>query len=181
MSEFWRVPRRRGAVAGVLLVLLGVWGALVPFVGPYADYAYTPDSAWEYTLGRLCLEILPGAGAILGGLLVLSSLRALAVFGSWLAAASGAWFVLGPTFSVFDLVPDIGDPTGGTTAIVVQQIGFFDGLGVAIVFCAALACGRLSVIGAQEIAVAPSTPDDETAVTPEPERPPQSRLRHRHP
>ena len=39
----------RGRVIGVLLMLLGAWGAVVPFVGPYFGYAYTPDKVWVYT------------------------------------------------------------------------------------------------------------------------------------
>ena len=54
-----RVPRSRGALNGVLLVLLGLWGGLIAFVGPYFHYAYTPDQGFTYTTGRLWLEILP--------------------------------------------------------------------------------------------------------------------------
>ena len=28
------IPRSRGAASGFLLILLGLWGALVPFIGP---------------------------------------------------------------------------------------------------------------------------------------------------
>ncbi len=28
-----RIPRSRGAMSGLLLVILGLWGALIPFVG----------------------------------------------------------------------------------------------------------------------------------------------------
>ena len=61
----------RGRVIGFLLMVLGAWGALVPFVGPYFGYAYTPDQVWVYTSGRLWLSILPGAAVFLGGLLLL--------------------------------------------------------------------------------------------------------------
>ena len=69
---------------GALLVLLGIWGGLIPFVGPYFHYAYTPDSAWTYTTGRLWLEILPGGCALAGGLIVLASWyrRPVAQFGT---------------------------------------------------------------------------------------------------
>ena len=87
MNGMLRVPRSRGVLSGVLLILLGAWGALVPFVGPYFQYAYTPDHAWTYTTGRLWLSILPGAATVLGGLIVLiSASRPLAHFGAWLAA-----------------------------------------------------------------------------------------------
>ena len=42
MAGTLRVRRSRGALSGLLLVLLGIWGALIPFVGPYFHYAYTP-------------------------------------------------------------------------------------------------------------------------------------------
>ena len=58
-----QMRRSRGALSGVLLMLLGLWGALIPFVGPYFRYAYTPDTAWTYNTGRLWLEVLPGAAA----------------------------------------------------------------------------------------------------------------------
>jgi hypothetical protein len=70
MAGMLRVPMRRGALAGVLL---GAWRALIAFIGPYFHYAYAPDRAWSYTTGRLWLEILPGAGALAGGVIVLAS------------------------------------------------------------------------------------------------------------
>lgn len=151
MTGTIRVPRSRGAISGLLLVLLGAWGALIPFIGPYADYAYTPDDAWHYTAGRLWLEILPGAGALLGGLLVLlSANRVTAILGAWVAAVSGAWFVLGIPLSTLWSGPTVGDPTGGSTRQTVEYVGFFGGLGVAIVFLAALALGRFAVVGVRE-------------------------------
>ena len=53
------IDRSKGTISGILLVLLGIWGGLIPFVGPIFGYAYTPDTAWTYTSGRLFLEILP--------------------------------------------------------------------------------------------------------------------------
>ena len=34
MTTMLQVPRSRGAVSGLLLVLLGLWGALIPRIGP---------------------------------------------------------------------------------------------------------------------------------------------------
>ena len=91
-----RIRRTHGIFGGLLVALLGIWGGIIPFVGPYFNYAYTPDKAWTYTSGRLWLEILPGAGALLGGLLMMAARsRASVLFGSLLAIASGAWFALG--------------------------------------------------------------------------------------
>lgn len=154
MAGMLPVPRSRGALSGTLLVLLGAWGALIPFIGPYFRYAYTPDTAWTYTSGRMWLEVLPGAAALLGGLIVLvSKSRPAAVAGAWLAVLGGAWFAAGSALSQLWMtghVTTAGTPVGTTAARVLEQVGFFTGLGVVIVFLAAMALGRFTVIGVRE-------------------------------
>jgi len=186
VKTMMQVPRSRGAVSGTLLVLLGVWGAFIPFVGPYFDFAYTPDNTWDYTDGRLLLEVLPGVGAVLGGLLVLGSAnRVSATLGGWLAALSGAWFVLGVPLSTIWEGPTVGDPTGGTTRQALEYVGFFGGLGVAIVFLATFALGRFAVVGVREVERAreaeapeePVTTSQEGAPEPEEEEAGQHRSR----
>jgi hypothetical protein len=170
----WRVPRTRGATSGLLVLLLGAWGALVPFIGPHFGYAYTPNATWVMTQGRLWLEVVPGAVAALGGLILIGSARrAIGMWAGWLAALAGAWFAVGPIVSMLwtsDGRPQTGAPVGTTTLqTVVEQIGFFTGLGVVIVFLAATAVGRFSVIGVKEAAMAaepvatdPAMADQET-------------------
>ena len=68
-----QMRRSRGAFSGFLLMLLGLWGALIPFIGPYFHRAYTPDKAWTYNTGRLWLELLPGAAVFVGGRLLTES------------------------------------------------------------------------------------------------------------
>ena len=169
MTRMLQVPRSRGAVSGLLLVLLGLWGALIPLVGPYFHYAYTPATAWTFTNGRIWLEIVPGAATFLGGLILLASAsRPMAMFGAWLAAAGGAWFALGTVLipiwpAASTLNP--GSPAGTTTLLrQVEHLGFFTGLGVVIVFLAAMALGRLTVIGAREARMA----EREVIAEPEP-------------
>lgn len=55
------MPRTRGALTGLLLILLGAWGALVPFFGPNIDWAYATDPAWTWTAAKGWLEVLPGS------------------------------------------------------------------------------------------------------------------------
>ena len=153
MNGMLRIPRSRGALSGVLLILLGAWGGLIPFIGPYFHYAYTPSSAWSYTSGRLWLEIVPAAGAVAGGLILLASAsRPAAVFGAWLAAISGAWFALGgligPIWPGHQL--SAGTPAGGAITRSLEQIGFFTGLGLAVAVVAAVALGRLTVIAVKD-------------------------------
>jgi hypothetical protein len=169
MTRMLQVPRSRGAVSGLLLVLLGLWGALIPLVGPYFHYAYTPDSAWTLTAGRVWLEIVPGAATFLGGIILLASAsRPLAMFGAELAAAAGAWFALGTV--IIPLWPaastlNPGTPAGTTTVLrQLEHLGFYTGLGVVIVFLAALALGRLTVVGVRDARLA-----DRGAAVTEPE------------
>ena len=83
MAGMLQMRRSRGAASGFLLVLLGIWGAIIPFIGPYFHYAYTPDTNWTYTTARLWLEILPGAAVFLGGvLLMIATGRHIALFGA---------------------------------------------------------------------------------------------------
>ncbi|MGI8867342.1 MAG: hypothetical protein ACR2F6_00435 [Mycobacteriales bacterium] len=133
-------------------MILGAWGAVIPFIGPYFNYAYLPDQTWHYTLSRLCLEVIPGAAAVLGGLMVLGTARrGSAILGAWLAALAGAWFAVGPVISQLRHIPDVEAPANTATYLrVLEQIGFFVGLGVAILFFAALALGRSTVIGVRE-------------------------------
>ena len=154
-----RISRSRGLLSGFLLLLLGVWGGLIAFVGPYFHYAYTPDVAWTYTTPRLWLEILPGAAVFLGGLLLItSSHRLMAMFGAWLAAAAGAWFALGTVLSPLwnHGVAMGGSPVATHTSLRVgEQLGFYTGLGVVIVFLAGTAIGRLSAVPSRTVEVAP--------------------------
>jgi hypothetical protein len=156
MAGTLRVRRSQGALSGVLLVLLGIWGALIAFVGPYFHYAYTPDRPFVATSGRMWLEVLPGVVALAGGVVVLMSrFRPAAVLGAWLAALAGAWFAVGDLIAVhWARLPGAGVPTGGGARAAAEQIGFFTGLGVVIVFVAALALGRFTVVAARDAATA---------------------------
>ena len=193
MTAMMRVPRTRGAGSGVVLILLGAWGALIPFVGPYFHFAYTPDTAWAWTWGRFFLEIVPGVATALGGLiLVISAFRPVAMFGAALAAAGGAWFavgsLLGPVWTSYATsgaaggVPpalDPGQPAGGPLHVVAEHLTFFTALGVVIVFVAAVAFGRLAIVGARDAQLAaggevawdkPSRPE-RAGKLPKPEKP----------
>jgi hypothetical protein len=147
-----RVPRTRGALSGILLILLGLWGTLLPLVGPYFHYGFAPDDTWVYNTDRLQLSIAPGAAAALGGLILLfSANRVVGMFGGWLAALAGAWFAVGPILATLWNVPGVGAPLGtGEGRHIAEQLAGFTGLGVVIVFLAALALGRFAVVGVRE-------------------------------
>jgi hypothetical protein len=151
-----QMPRSRGAASGFLLILLGAWGALIPFVGPYFDFAFSPDQASTWTTARGWLEVLPGAATALGGLfLLVSRNRATAMFGGWLTVLAGAWFVVGRALAGPLGIGDVGAPVAATeTKRVWLELTYFYGLGALIVFLGAIALGRLSVRTARDVAYA---------------------------
>lgn len=160
VAPWWRVPRSHGVVVGGLLLLLGLWGGLAPFIGPYLGYGFTPDSPWAFTWGRLWLEILPAAVTVLAGLaLLLSGNRVTGVWMSWLAVLAGAWFVVGGQVSrLWNLgTNQAGTTTGGVLAQVVQQIGLFLGLGVVIAFLGGVALSRFVFTTARARVARPTT------------------------
>jgi hypothetical protein len=147
------MPRTRGALTGLLLILLGAWGALVPFFGPHIDWAYLADPAWTWTTAKGWLEVLPGAAAAVGGLAVLlSGNRASAVLGGWLAVFAGAWFVVGRTFASTLGIGDLGQRVASTDLKrALLEVTYFTGLGALIVFLGGAAVARLAVRHARDV------------------------------
>lgn len=166
MNSQVSIRRSRGVVSGVALILLGLWGGLAPFVGPYFHFGYTPDKAWAYTSGRLYFSAVPGGAALLGGLLVLiTRSRVIGAIGGMLAALGGAWFVVGSGVTFYLLkytsittglpIGPSGASAGSyTVRMYLEVLALFGAVGVAIIFFGALACGRLSMVTAGDVAAA---------------------------
>jgi hypothetical protein len=151
-SRLW-MPRSRGAVCGLVLVILGAWGAVIPFVGPHFNFAYTPDQDWAWSTARGWLEVAPGAATVLGGLLLIfSGNRVTAIVGGWLAVLAGAWFVVGGEVAPLLGIGSAGDPIAVTERKrAALEISYFSGLGALIVFVAGVALARLVVRLASDI------------------------------
>jgi len=149
------MPRTRGAITGLLLILLGAWGALVPFFGPNVKWAYTTDPAWTWTAAKGWLEVFPGAAAALGGLILLfSANRVSAMFGGWLAVLGGAWFVVGRSFASTLRIGDVGLPAASTDLKrALLEVTYFTGLGALIVFLGGAALARVAVRHARDVVV----------------------------
>jgi hypothetical protein len=169
-----RIPRRRGAATGFVLVLLGLWGALIPFVGPYFDYQIGTSSTWDWSIDRLWLSVLPGAAAVLGGLIMLySTRRSTASFGGLLALAGGLWFIAGPSVSMLwnGGTQATGAASGDNGTRVLEWIGFYYGTGAVITLFASYGLGFLAALpvtgeavrtgeGEEPPATAPSQPTE---------------------
>jgi len=134
-------------MTGSLLMLLGIWGAIIPFVGHYFGYGFTPDNTWQWTAARGWLEVAPGAATFLAGMLIsYSANRATTVFSGMLAAAAGGWFILGPIAIPLWSPGSLGTPVGGAAQQFLERVGMFSALGALIVLFAAIAIGRATAV-----------------------------------
>jgi len=150
----WRIPRSRGAMGGFLLMLCGIWAALIPFVGPYFNFAYTPNVTWHWTWARFWMDVLPGIGAFVGGFLLLTSRnRATAMLGGWLAAIAGMWLIVGTSISMlWHHGPGYaGLPYGGNDRQAWEQLAFFYAIGALTLFLGTMSLGRLSVHSVRDV------------------------------
>lgn len=149
------MPRSRGAVTGLLLILLGAWGALIPFFGPNINWGYAGDPAWTWTAAKGWLEVFPGVAAAVGGLLLLvSGSRARAMVGGWLAVLAGAWFVVGRAFAATLQIGDVGQPAAANDLKrALLEVTYFTGLGALIVFLGGAALARVAVRHARDVVV----------------------------
>ncbi len=148
------IPRTRGLITGLCLIVLGAWGAIIPFIGPYFGYAYINHQTWHFTYGRLWLDILPGVAVLLAGLILVgASSRVTAVFAGWLAAVGAAWFVIGTQVSRLwnHGVIQTGHPVGGYVRQTFEWLGYYYLLGAVVLFFAAFAIGRVSITAARDV------------------------------
>lgn len=152
MASVVPMARSRGSLSGLALMLLGAWGGLMLFIGPYFHFGYVPDKTWVYDTGRLYAAIVPGGVALLAGLVVLATRsRWFAATCALIAALAGAWFVVGR--AVLDIATSnpnayaVGAPINASSLhrAVATNLATFTGVGLLIVLFAALALGRVSI------------------------------------
>jgi hypothetical protein len=91
------------AFTGLMALLVGAWGALCVYIGPYFDFRPVANNAWTATFQAGLLHLLPGlVGAAAGLMLLVMGPARRSVPGrtlmlpAVLLIAAGAWFVIGP-------------------------------------------------------------------------------------
>ncbi|MGB2951937.1 MAG: hypothetical protein WBB74_00935 [Gaiellaceae bacterium] len=138
---------------GLMILLLGVWGGIVPYVGPDFDYP-RGASAWQWTSTAWQLNLTAGALAVVGGLILAGAIfRAGAALGALASIVAGAWFVLGPVFTpVWHGGTTLGTLANGSTWMKVWvPLGYHYGTGLLIATFGALALGLLTVAAVRPV------------------------------
>src|SRR5204862_3696477 len=100
-----RAPVGMGVgLVGFLIVLLGIWGGLVAYLGPSIGLHRAGETSWHWTTAHTLLWFDPGVAAFAAGLLLIAfgprsyglGSKSIAGLASLLAIAAGLWFVVGP-------------------------------------------------------------------------------------
>lgn len=144
------------ALAGVIILVLGIWGALVPFVGPTFGYGMGGAAAWAWSESHLTLHLLPGLAAIAGALLLRQGLLAVRYLGATLAMAGGIWFVIAPTLHpLWTAGSSMGGMSMGGSKLssALSGLGYHYGTGALIAVFAAYALGSLGASSARRTPV----------------------------
>jgi hypothetical protein len=185
------------AGVGLLSALVGAWGAICVFVGPYFNYRPTSATTWQWTTNNWLLHLLPGAVAVAAGLMILilspvrrpGGVRSALGLAALLLTASGAWFVIGPAlWPTFQSTPAYATGTGTWTSFWNQMganlgpgllLAFFGGMALkASIARPTVAVGEPELADGREVApgAMPGTTvprderasyDDRTATTPQ--------------
>ena len=126
---------KRSTITGLVLIPLGAWVALSPYV----------VGSWDgdFHFGRFLLAVLPGSAAGLGGLIMLGGRRAFALAGGALALAAGAWLIVGPAAYALFGSNELGSGPGGESIRMLQWVGFFVAAGALTSLLATYALGLL--------------------------------------
>lgn len=132
------------------MLLLGLWGGLVPFVGPYFNFAMHSDQTWQWFTDRAWLSVLPGAVAVIGGLLMIrGGTRSSISLGAMLGLGAGLWFVAGPVVSSLwnNGAVTVGPPLGAHNLTrALEWIGYFYGVGALLILFSSYALGFIAAL-----------------------------------
>lgn len=110
---------------GGIIAMVGLWAALVPYVGPTFGYTMPPGAdvpAWEWTASHTQRHLLPGLAAILAGALLFHRSRSVALGAAGLALAAGVWMIISPFVPRAWLDGGMGGMGGGEPSVFMQII-----------------------------------------------------------
>jgi hypothetical protein len=134
---------------GIVSVLLGLWGGVIPFIGPTFGFSADGSRGWNASSAHLLLAVLPGAVAFLAGVIMVSTApravsgggRGSLVMAGFLALLAGGWFVIGPLAR--PVLSSAGNYFVGAGALreLAFQVGYALGPGLLIALTGGFALG----------------------------------------
>ncbi|MHB8681540.1 MAG: hypothetical protein ACYDA2_05525 [Acidimicrobiales bacterium] len=143
------VPAVGLGTLGILTLLVGAWGGIVPFVGSIFGFSADGSVSWYWSLPHALLWLAPGAAAVVAGLMMLGLMPRAAIgfgrsgaFGAgMLAVLAGAWFVIGPlSWPALQRSAGVFMPAG-PMHMFADMVGYSFGPGVLLVLFGGLALG----------------------------------------
>ena len=154
-------------VAGAVALVLGLWGALVPLIGPSFGYRMGSAQAQIWSESTVTLHLVPGVAAVLGALLIMRGRRAIQTLGALLATAGGIWFVIAPSMRPLWSDPGMSGMSGmsgSAMSTALSALGYHYGIGALVTVAAAYALGALAARGSSSDAHVESRPEESVAV-----------------
>jgi hypothetical protein len=143
-------PRTAGlGFLSLLIILVGAWGGIVAFVGPIFGYRAEHTGSFAWTAPHVFLYLVPGAVAMVFGLVLLGSaigpagrLGVAKGLAALVVVACGAWFVLGPAaWPIFSSSTVFSSATGAFTRFL-NYVGYNLGPGLLLTALGAMAFAR---------------------------------------
>lgn len=158
-----REIRKPARGAGILILLVGIWGGIIPFVGPLFSFNMGKPQPWVWSESHATLHVAPAVVAVIGAIMLLRSRsHGNRVFGAVLATIAGAWFVLGPSLHPLWAPSASKMMMGGSSLMkALEAIGYHYGTGIVIAVLGGYAFGRLMTTSREGIPVA--APDGENS------------------
>lgn len=156
------------ALTGITALVVGAWGALAGYIGPYFSFRPVANQVWVENWQNGLLHLLPGAVAAAAGLMLLAmgparrSVRGGAfLLPGLLLVAAGAWFVIGPVaWPTFHSGPAYNPVLNANqTLLRVACSSYAPGLVLAVLGGMALKAGLVPAVPAED----PYTPAEAVA------------------
>jgi hypothetical protein len=126
---------RHSTISGFVLIAVGAWAALAPFLVGGWD--------WDTHSARFLLTVVPGGAAVIGGLIMLGRRPLFLLSGGILALAGGLWFIAAPLAYAIFVGPEIGTYQSGETIHVLQWVFYFVGAGAVVSVVSSYALGLI--------------------------------------
>jgi hypothetical protein len=139
-----RVWSPKAAPVATVVVVLGLWAAAVPLIGPYFDFGFDTGRAWVFSERHVTLSVVPGLAAALGALLLVRPLRSLGSLGRRLVALAALWLLVGPTLHAIWAGGAVVADAHTQWKRALLWIGYFYGVGGVIVYLAGFEQGLVT-------------------------------------